>query len=103
MKRIFQSAVLFFGSLIPVSFLPLYVEQTMTRRQTPRGDAIDYGWKIRTLYGYVSDYNYFRPEENFAFYLAVNILLACVYAFIISGGTFLLMSFVKNRKTRSNF
>lgn len=98
MKRFFRSAVLFFGSLIPVSFLPLYLKRTMTRSQTPRGDVIDYDWKIRTLYGYISDYDYFRPEENFVFYLGVNIALACVYAFIISGGVFLLATFMKKRK-----
>lgn len=99
MKRIFQSVVLFFGSLILVSFLPLFIERTMTRSQTFGGDVIDYGWKTRTLYGYISDYKYFRPEENFVFYLAVNILLALIYAFIISGGIFLLTAFVKSRKT----
>ena len=103
MKRILQSAVLYFGSLILVSFLPLYVGRTMTRSQTFGGDVIDYDWKIRTLYGYISGYDYFRPEEHFAFYLAVNVVLAFIYAFIISGGIYLSTAFAGNRKARSNF
>ncbi len=96
-KRIFQFVVLFVAALPIVSFLPLYVERTMTRSQTSGGDIIDYEWKIRTLYGFLSNYNYFRPEEYFAFLLAVNLGLACLYAFLIALVIVLLLVYRKRR------
>lgn len=103
MKRIFQSTFLFFGAFVFISFLPLFIERTMTRSQTFGGDVIDYNWKITTLYGYISNFHYFRPEEHFAFYFIVNVALAFVYALLISGGFFLLPALVKSRKVKANF
>ena len=84
MKRIFQYAVLFVVAFPLVSFLPLFIERTMTRSQTSGGDVIDYDWKIRTFYGFLSDSKFSRPEEDFVFYLAVNIAFAFLYSFIIA-------------------
>lgn len=94
-----QFAVLFIVAAPFVSFLPLYIQRTMTRYQMSGGggDVIDYAWKIRTLYGYLSDYNYFRPEENFSFWLAVNLGLAGVYSFVIA---LVLVLFLVYRKRR---
>lgn len=99
LKRIIQFVVLFVAALPIVSFLPLYIERTMTRSQVMGngGDIIDYEWEIRTLYGFLSDYNYFRPEEYFSFLLAVNLGLACVYAFIIALFIVLLIVYRKRR------
>lgn len=95
MKRIFQFIGLFIAALPLVSFLPLYIKRTMIRSQTPGGDVIDYEWKILTLYGFLSDYNLFRPEEYFTFFLAVNLVLACVYAFVIALAIVLLLAYRK--------
>ena len=86
MKRFIKFAVLFVIALIFVSFLPLFIEQTMTRSQTSgnSGDIIHWSWKIRTFYGFLSDSKFLRPEENFAFYLFVNTVLAFLYSFIIA-------------------
>ncbi|MGI9055349.1 MAG: hypothetical protein ACR2F2_06045 [Pyrinomonadaceae bacterium] len=97
-KRILQFIAAFIIALPFVSFLPLYIKRTMIRSQTKGGDVIDYGWEIETLYGYLSDSNYFRPEQDFSFWLAVNLGLACFYAFVIALGTVLLIVFLKRRK-----
>jgi len=91
--RIFQFIGLFIAALPLVSFLPLYIKRTMIRSQTTGGDVIDYEWEIRTLYGFLSGYNYFRPEDNFAFYLAVNLILVCVYASVIALVIVLLLAY----------
>lgn len=90
--------VLFVAALPIVAFLPLFIERTMIRSQTSGGDVIDYEWKIRTFYGFLSSYNYFRPEEYFAVSLVVNLILAFVYAFIAALVVALLISIVKRRK-----
>ena len=95
--RFFQFALSFFAALPLVSFLPFYIQRTITRSQTSGGDVIDYGWKARTLYGYIFDYNYFRPEEYYALYLAVNIVLACVFALVIA---FVIVLFIMSRDSR---
>ena len=98
MKRIFQLAALFIGALLLVPFLPLYIERTMTRSQMESGgDIVSWGWKLRTLYSFWSDYNYFRPEENFFFWLVLNLALACLYALVITLGTAWLLAYRKRR------
>ncbi|HMS39916.1 MAG TPA: hypothetical protein PKE69_06810 [Pyrinomonadaceae bacterium] len=99
-KRILQFIVIFFAALPIVSFLPLFFERTMIRSQVMGngGDVIRYDWKIRTFYGFLSNYEYFRPEEYFSFLLAVNLILACVYAFIVAFIIFSLFTIIKRRK-----
>lgn len=82
--RLIQFVLFFIITLPIVSFLPLFIQKTMTRNQTPSGDVIDYDWKFRTFYAFLSNYAYFRPEENFSFWLVVNFGLACFYAFAVS-------------------
>lgn len=86
MKRFITFAALFIIAFPLVSFLPLFVERTMTRSQTSggSGDTIDWSWKIRTFYDLSSNLKFSRPEENFAFYLAVNIVLALLYSFVFA-------------------
>jgi hypothetical protein len=69
-----------------VPFLPLYLERTMMRswRMDHAGDIIEWGWKICSLREYWSDYPYISPEQNPAFWLAVNLVLAFAYALIIA-------------------
>ena len=99
-KRIFQFLAVFIVALPFVGFLPLYIRRTMTRSQMTGngGDVIDYGWNFSTLYGFWADYNYFRPEENFPFWLAVNLGLACVYAYMIALFIILLLIYRKRLK-----
>jgi len=81
------------------SVLPLYIERTMTRSQMESGgDIISWGWKLRTLYSFWSDYNYFRPEENFFFWLVLNLALACLYALVITLGAAWLLAYRKRRR-----
>jgi hypothetical protein len=84
LKRILQFLAAFIIALPLVSFLPLYIQKTMTRSMTAGGDVIDYDWKINTLYGFFSERRFFRPEEDFAVWLGVNLGLACLYAFVIA-------------------
>jgi len=85
---------------VSICFLfALFIQQTMTRSQTSGGDLINWSWKIRTLYGFLSDVQYFRPEEHFSFYLVINIALACFYSFILE---FLLMRTIKKRVNKRN-
>ena len=82
--RLFQLVFFFIIALPIISFLPLFIQKTMTRSQASGGDVIDYDWKFRTFYGFLSNYAYFRPEENFFFWLMVNFCLACFYAFVVA-------------------
>lgn len=95
--RLIQFVTSFIIALPIVSSLPFYIQKTMIRSQTSGGDVIYYEWKFRTLYNYVFDYDYFRPEENFAFFLAVNVVLACIFAFIIA---FVIVLFIMSRDRR---
>jgi hypothetical protein len=74
------------AALAVVPFLPLYVERTFLRSWGPKmaGDAIEWGWRIRTLAGFWADYNYFRPEQRPAVWLCVNIALAFIYALLVA-------------------
>ncbi len=48
--------------------------------------SLEWGWKLRTLSGYWSDYSYFRPEQRPALWLGVNIALSFAYALVIALG-----------------
>lgn len=48
------------------------------------GDVIEWGWKVCTLESYWSNYRYFRPEQNPAWWLGVNLVLAFIYALLIA-------------------
>ncbi len=98
MKHTIRFFTLFIAALLLVPFLPLYIERTMTRSQMESGgDIISWGWKFRTLYSFWSDYKYFRPEENFFFWLALNLALACLYALVITLCVALLLAYRKRR------
>ena len=99
MKHAIRFFALYIAAFSLVTFLPLYIVLTMTRSQTERGgDIIDWGWKLRTLYSFWSDYNYFRPEENFFFWLVLNLALACLYALVITLGAAWLLAYRKRRR-----
>jgi hypothetical protein len=85
-KRRLPFAVLFALSLVLVSLLPLYVEQTMTRVTyvDGRSEGIDWGWKLCTLPTFFSDYRYFRRHPHPELWIALNISLACCYAWIVA-------------------
>ena len=100
LKRLIQFAALFVIALPFVSFLPLYIRRAMTRSQTSGGDIIDYEWKIITLYDFLSNYIYYRSEEDFSFWYAVNLGLACFYAFIFALIVILLLVYRKHRKDK---
>jgi hypothetical protein len=74
------------GGLAFVSFLPLYIERTMTHVMFAHGGggAIDWGWKICTLRSFWVDYHYLRREQNPALWLTVNVALAFTYAFLLA-------------------
>lgn len=48
------------------------------------GDVIEWGWRLCTLSGYWSNYSYFRPEQNPAFWLGANLALALGYGLLIT-------------------
>jgi hypothetical protein len=86
MNRPLPFVVLFVISLVLVSLLPLYLEQTMTRVMfvDGRGEAIDWGWKVCSLRTFFSDYRYFRRYPHPELWIALNIALAFVYALLLS-------------------
>jgi len=104
MKRIFRFVVLFIAALLLVPFLPFYIERTMIRSQTMGGggDITSWEWKFRTLYNYWSDYNYFRPEEQFVFWLALNLALACFYSLVIALAIDLLFVYLNSGRRTKN-
>lgn len=77
---------MFAVGLAVVSFLPLYIERTMTHVMFAHrgGGAIEWGWKICTLRSFCLNYHYLRREQNPAFWLTVNLALAFVYAWLIA-------------------
>jgi hypothetical protein len=86
MKRLLRFVVVLVVALALVQFLPLYIERTMLRswRMDHAGDVIDWGWKICSLRDYWADYQYIRPEQSPALWLAVNPALALVYGLVIA-------------------
>ncbi|HWM24012.1 MAG TPA: hypothetical protein VNP98_04260 [Chthoniobacterales bacterium] len=69
-----------------VTFLPLYVERTMTRIMFADGSggAIEWNWKICTLWTFFSDYRYFRHHPHPELWIAANVALTIAYALIIA-------------------
>ncbi len=102
MKRKIRFAVLFSAALCLALFLPLFIAPQMTRSQTTGGDVIDWGLKFTSLINYWSERNYFRPEENFFVWLAVNCLLALIYALLVALGIDRLAAYAKRRAESFN-
>lgn len=100
MKRLLRCIILFAAALAFVPFLPLYIERTMMRswRVDHAGDIIEWGWALRTLTGYWSDYRYFTREQDPAFWLKVNLALALFYALLIMFGLDRLIAGLKRRR-----
>jgi hypothetical protein len=86
MKRPLPFAVLFTIALTFVSLLPLYIERTMTHVMFAHGGGgtIEWGWKRCTLRTFFSDYRYFRHNPHPELWIAMNVILALIYALIIA-------------------
>jgi hypothetical protein len=88
--------------LAVVSFLPLYIERTMTHVMFAHrgGGAIEWGWKICTLRSFCLNYHYLRREQNPVLWFTVNVALAITYALLAA---FFVEIFLarKARRTRS--
>lgn len=86
LRRAYTFVLVFVAALAIVPFLPLYVERTFVRSFGPGagGDAVEWGWALRTLAGFWSDYRYFRPEQRPALWLGVNVALALLYALLVA-------------------
>jgi len=48
------------------------------------GDVVKMGWRLCSLNKFWSSYGYYRPEQQPAFWLGVNLALALTYALIIA-------------------
>jgi len=86
-RRPYRFFALLVAALAVVPFLPLYVERTFVRLflvSGASGDTVKWGWALRTLPGFWSDYRYFRPEQRPALWLCVNLALAVVYALLLA-------------------
>ena len=85
-KRALRFSIVLAAALVVVQFLPLYIERTMMRsmRVGHAGDVIEWGWRLRTLISYWSDYPYTRPQQNPSLLLGVNLALAFTYALTIA-------------------
>ena len=86
MKRTLRFVIVLLAALVVVPFLPLYIERTLLRswRVDRVGDVIEWGWKIRTLKSYWSNYNHFSREQDPAWWLGVNLALAFIYALVVA-------------------
>lgn len=86
MKRLFRFAILLIAALALVPLLPFYLERTMMRswRIDQLGDVIEWGWRLRTLTGFWSDYRYFSREQQPALWLSINLAIAFIYALVIA-------------------
>jgi hypothetical protein len=86
MKRTLRFSLVLAAALAVVPFLPLYIERTMMRSMVigHAGDVIEWGWRVRTLADYWSDYKYFTREQEPAMWLGVNLVLAFIYALVIA-------------------
>ena len=102
MKRLLRFAIMLVVALALVPFLPFYIERTMLRswRVDQVGDLIEWGWQICTLNTYWSDYQHLSPEQKPAFWLAVNLALALIYALVIALGVDRLLARLKQRDER---
>ncbi|MBV9926321.1 MAG: hypothetical protein JOZ96_14980 [Acidobacteria bacterium] len=103
--RRFRFLALFVTALSLVPLLPLYVERTFVRLflvSGASGDTVEWGWALRTLPGFWSDYRYFSPEQEPTFWLSVNLALAFVYALLVTVAADLLINrLVRNSGLKS--
>ena len=97
--RFSRSAVLFALALAVVPFLPLYLERTMIRswRVDHVGDQIDWGWKLTSLNGYWSNYEYMAREQRPALWFSLDIGLAVLYALIFALAVDQVFAWMKKR------
>jgi hypothetical protein len=88
MKRPLRFLLLFAVALMLVPFLPVYIERTMLRSWlvNPPGTIVEWGWKVCSLSSFWSDYSYFSREQEPAFWLKVNLVLAFIYALVLALG-----------------
>lgn len=86
MKAPLRFAVVFAIALPFVTLLPLYVERTMTHVMFAEGSggAIEWNWKMCTLWTFWSDYRYFRHHPHPELWIATNVALAVAYALTIA-------------------
>jgi hypothetical protein len=98
MKRPLPFPVVFTLTLTIVSLLPLYVERTMRHIMFADGSGgtVEWSWKVCTLRTFFSDYRYFRHDPHPELWIAMNVLLALVYASVIG----LLVNRLFNRKPK---
>lgn len=104
MKRLVRLIVLFVLALPVVPFLPLYVERTMLRsfRIGSAGDKIDWGWKLTSLSDYWSNYRHMSREQSPDVWLAVDIALALLYAFLIASAVYQVFAWRQKRKSKAS-
>jgi hypothetical protein len=97
-------SIVLIAALALVPFLPLYVERTMMRSWQVGhvGDIIEWGWKLGTMRSYWLDYSYLRPEQQPAFWLAVNVVLGLAYALAIALGIDQLLVRRERRDSRTH-
>jgi hypothetical protein len=104
LSRPFRFVALFVAALAVVPFLPLYVERTFVRLflvNGAAGDTVKWGWALRTLAGFWSDYRYFQPEQQPALWLCVNVGLAFAYALLVAlAADLLIKRLVRVRRAR---
>ena len=85
MKRPYRFAASFALAVAIVSFLPLYVERTLTHVMFAHGTGtIEWGWRRCSLSEFWSVRHYMGPEQEPALWLAVNVALAVTYALLIT-------------------
>jgi cell division protein FtsX len=85
-KRSVGFAAVFVAALLVLPFLPVCTTMVRLQISDRAGDVVDMGWKLSSLWNFWSDYDYFRPEQNRAFWLGVNVVLWIVYAVLLALG-----------------
>jgi hypothetical protein len=99
MKRAIHFAASLVVALTLVTFLPLYVERTMTHVMFAHGTGtIEWGWKRCSFSEFWSVRPYIRPEQEPALWLAVNVALAVTYALL---RTFVIDQFLSRNESRT--
>ena len=75
-------------SLALVSLLPIYPRVTMTRSHVigHAGDAVEWGFELCSLPGFLDDLRYMRPEQHPAGNLVAVLLLAGLLASALAFG-----------------
>ena len=85
-RRFLRLTVAFILALVVTPWLPLFIERTFLRswRVDRLGDQIDWGWKLVSLHEYWSNYRYMNREQRPALWLAVDVGLMMLYAFVFA-------------------